>query len=189
VPSGDFATRARRLFPSLHVRPAVAGSGPGDYGSWRAAVQDLLGLGVECGSEWSEPRRRRCRRGVCCGERPFHVLVGVADDPASGRGEHDVDASTVMRVRTALDVAMLGEAVDHGGERAGSEEHALGELARHELSSGIGEVAERDGLAQAELEVVGDCLAKSLSSQQEGAQLSYVIVGGFGSNGHDTTTV
>jgi hypothetical protein len=65
-------------------------------------------------------------------------------------------------VWAALHVATASEPIDDRRHRAGAQEHAVSELAWGEFASGVGEMAEYDGLAQAEAKVVSQRLPEPL---------------------------
>jgi hypothetical protein len=103
-----------------------------------------------------------------------------------------MDPPAIAGVRPTMHMTVVGQAVDDRGEGAGSDEHALGQFAGHQLPAGVGEMPWHDGRAEAEPEMVCYGLTESLSGQQKGAQLADAAFGidsKPGSSGHDETPI
>ena len=103
-----------------------------------------------------------------------------------------MDPPAIAGVRPTMHMTVVGQAVDDRGEGAGSDEHALGQFAGHQLPAGVGEMPWHDGRAEAEPEMVCYGLTESLSGQQKGAQLADAAFGidsKPGSSCHDETPI
>jgi hypothetical protein len=91
-------------------------------------------------------------------------------------------------MRAPLDMTSVGEPIDDRRDRAGAHEHAAGELARSELASGVGEVAEHDRFAQTEAVAIGQRLPETLPGQQERTHLGHVVAA-LRTDRHEDTTL